>query len=178
MLDPRGVRFGAGLTTAVLAIILLTTPSPLAAILLSAQTLIFATSAILGPGYSPYAWLFATAVRPRLGAPKELEDPAPPQFAQGVGLSFALAASASMLFGFTVGVWIFAGAALFAAFLNAAFGFCLGCEIYLRVRTFWPHDLLVSEADVELNAAPVAPLDSMVDVSDHVSDRPSRTAQI
>jgi len=138
VIDPRGTRFSAALTTIVLALVILTTPGPVAAVLISVQTLAFAFGAILGPAAQPYGWLFKTLIRPRLSAPDHMEDPLPPQFAQAVGLFFGLAASASMLLGWTLGVWIFAGFALFAAALNAVFGFCLGCEIYLRVRRLIP----------------------------------------
>ena len=82
--------------------------------------------------------MFRKAIRPRLSAPKHIEDALPPQFAQAVGLVFALAASISMLLAWQPGVCVFAGFALFAASLNAVFGFCLGCEIYLRIRKLIP----------------------------------------
>lgn len=142
VIDPRGTRFSAAITAVVLAIVIVTTPGPIAAVLISIQTLVFAFGAILGPSAQPYGWIFRKLVRPRLGAPDHMEEPLPPQFAQAVGLMFALAASTSMLFGWTLGVWIFAGFALFAAALNAIFGFCLGCEIYLRIRSFIPEGAL------------------------------------
>lgn len=138
MIDPRGTRFSAFLTVLVLAAVVLTTPSPLATVLLSLQTLVFAMGAILGPGAQPYGWLYRFLLRPRLKAPKEMEDALPPQFAQGVGLVFAFAALVSAMFAWPLGVWIFAGFALFAAALNAVFGFCLGCEVYLRIQRFLP----------------------------------------
>lgn len=83
---------------------------------------------------SPYGWLFARAVRPRLGPPAAFEAPEPPRSAQAVGLLFA----GLGLVGYTLGPeWLglaAAGAALAAAFPNAAFGYCLGCELYLLVR--------------------------------------------
>lgn len=138
MIDPRGTRFSAALTTVVLALVVLLTPSPVAAVLISLQTIVFACGAILGPGAQPYGLIFRKLVRPRLSAPKHLEDPLPPQFAQAVGLFFALGASISMLLAWTVGVWVFAGLATLAAALNAVFGFCLGCEIYLLIRRLIP----------------------------------------
>jgi Domain of unknown function (DUF4395) len=64
--------------------------------------------------------------------PSELEDPRPPRFAQAVGLVVGLAG----LIGWAAGlgaaaVTVAAALALIAAFLNAAFGLCLGCELYL-----------------------------------------------
>ncbi|MFJ2114898.1 MULTISPECIES: DUF4395 domain-containing protein [unclassified Streptomyces] len=129
-IDIRGPRFAAALTTAVLATALITgSPAPL-----GWQALCFAVGAVAGVPRSPYGLLFRTAVRPRLGPPTEYESPAPARFAQGVGLVFALAGLVGYLWG---PEWLglaATGAALAAAFLNAAFGFCLGCELYPLVR--------------------------------------------
>ena len=129
-IDARGPRFGAAVTTVVLAAVLITGN----VWLLAWQTLAFALGAAGGVGRSPYGWLFRRAVRPRIGPPTEFEAPEPPRFAQAVGLAFA----AVGLVGYGVGPeWLglaATGAALAAAFLNATFGYCLGCEMYLLVR--------------------------------------------
>ncbi|MEV6382387.1 DUF4395 domain-containing protein [Streptomyces sp. NPDC051773] len=129
-IDVRGPRFGAAVTTVVLAVALITG----SAWLLAWQTFAFALGAAGGVGRSPYGWVFRTLVRPRLGPPTEFEPPEPPRFAQAVGLVFALVG----LVGFAVGpVWlglVATGAALAAAFLNAVFGYCLGCEMYVLAR--------------------------------------------
>ncbi len=133
-IDPRGPRFAAGLTAAVLAVVLLTAPGPLASTLLALQTLVFAVGAGLGVQRTPYAVLFRALVRPRLAPPTELEDPAPPRFAQAVGLVFAVTGLVSLLLGATTLGLIAVGAALVAALLNAVFGLCLGCEVYLGFK--------------------------------------------
>ena len=129
-IDARGPRFGAAVTTVVLAAALVTQNTWV----LGWQTLAFALGAAGGVARSPYGWAFRTAVRPWLGPPREFEAPQPPRFAQGVGLLFA----GLGLAGFVLGAeWLglaATGAALAAAFLNAAFGYCLGCEMYLLVR--------------------------------------------
>ncbi|POX49250.1 DUF4395 domain-containing protein [Streptomyces sp. Ru72] len=129
-IDVRGPRFGAAVTTLVLAVVLVTG----SAWLLAWQLLAFALGAAGGVARSPYGWLFRRVVRPRLGPPTEFEAPQPPQFAQAVGLVFAVVG----LVGYTAGPqWLglaATGAALAAAFLNAAFGYCLGCEAYLLMR--------------------------------------------
>jgi len=130
-IDPRGPRFGAAITTVVLAVALLVAPSPLATTLLTIQTLVFAIGAFIGLPAQPYGKIFAKFVRPRLAAPSELEDVAPPQFAQLVGFGFAIVAWVALLTHVIVVAQIAIGLALAAAFLNAAFGFCLGCEMYL-----------------------------------------------
>ena len=128
--DPRGPRFAATLTTVVLAAVLISGNGWLLAL----QTLVFALGALGGLGRSPYGWLYRTLVRPRLGPPAELEDGAPPRFAQGVGLAFALVGTLGYLVGPTwLGV-VATAFALAAAFLNSAFGYCLGCEVYLLLR--------------------------------------------
>ena len=122
MIDPRGPRFAAWITTLVLAAVLITE----SATLLAAQAAVFALGA---GGRNPYA-LFWKAFLKRT-PPTELEDARPPRFAQAVGLAFAIAG----LVGFATGITVLAlgatAAALAAALLNAAFGICLGCEMYL-----------------------------------------------
>jgi hypothetical protein len=89
--------------------------------------------------HTPHAWLFRTVVRPRLAAPAELEDPAPPRFAQAVGLGFTLVALVGFAAGVTLLGQVAIGFALVAALLNAVFRFCLGCELYLLFKRLTPH---------------------------------------
>jgi hypothetical protein len=144
-IDPRGPQLTAGLTAVVLVVILLL-PSPWAAVLTGVQAVLFAIGATRGVQHTPHAWLFRTVVRPRLAAPDELEDPAPPRFAQGVGLVFALIALAGYLSGAPVVGAVATGFALVAALLNAVFRFCLGCEMYLLFRRLLPARTRVDEA--------------------------------
>lgn len=124
--DPRGQRMAAVVTTIVLAIVLVTSSTWL----LAAQAVIFAAGAVFGLRYAPYGVLYARLVRPRLGPPAELEDAAPPRFAQGVGLAFAVVGVAGYATGVTWLGMVATACALVAAFLNAVFGLCLGCEMY------------------------------------------------
>ncbi len=133
-IDPRGPQFAAALTTGVLALVLLASPGPVATALLGAQGLLFAFGAAWGVAATPHAWIFRRLVRPRLGPPNHLEDSAPPRFAQAVGFVFATIGIAGFISGATTVGLIATGLALAAALLNAAFGFCLGCEIYLLAR--------------------------------------------
>ena len=133
-IDPRGARFGAAVATIVLALVLVTGSGWL----LAAQVLVFAAGAALGLRYAPYGMLFRWLVRPRLGPPRELEPEPPPRFAQVVGAAFGLIGVIGYGTGVTALGLAATAAALAAAFLNAAFGFCLGCEMYLiiqRIRT-------------------------------------------
>ncbi|WP_214325322.1 DUF4395 domain-containing protein [Nonomuraea sediminis] len=126
--DPRALRFSAAITTVVLALVLVTGSGWL----LAAQAVVF----VLGvANRSPYGMLFKALVK---SAPKETEDARPPRFAQGVGLVFAVAGLIGYFAGITPLALVATAAALLAAFLNAAFGFCLGCEMYLLVRRLLP----------------------------------------
>jgi len=130
--DVRGPRFAAWITTTVLVVALITSAfsEPAAAAILGAQAVVFATSALRGPRNSPYGVLFAKLVAPRLGPVSEREPVPPLKFAQLVGLFFA----AIGVIGFAASVPLLGvvatAFALFAAFLNAAFGICLGCQLY------------------------------------------------
>lgn len=132
-IDPRGPRFGAAITSVVLAAALLLGGTA-GLVLLAAQALVFALGAGLGLAAQPYGWVYRRFVRPRIAAPQELEDERPPRFAQSVGLVFALVGLAGGLAGSPLVFGVATGFALVAALLNAGFGFCLGCELYLLGR--------------------------------------------
>ncbi|MEV4999792.1 DUF4395 domain-containing protein [Nocardioides sp. LML1-1-1.1] len=132
-IDPRGPRFTATVTLVVFAVaLLLSDAAPgVAAVLTGVQAALFAIGAGLGVQKTPTGLFFRSVVRPRLTPPAELEDPAPPRFAQAVGLVFAVVATIGFATGAVLLGQVFAGFAFVAAFLNAVFGFCLGCEMYL-----------------------------------------------
>ncbi len=132
--DPRGPRFGAAVTTVVLAVVLVLLPRPVATVLLVWQAVAFGLGAFAGLQAQPYGWLFRVLVRPRLAPPTELEDERPPRFAQLVGFLFVAVALLGLALGETIVAQIAVAFALAAAFLNAAFAFCLGCEMYLLGR--------------------------------------------
>ncbi len=129
-IDPRGARFGAAITVVVLAAVLIT-GSPW---LLGAQLLVFAIGALAGLRYAPYGVLFRRVIRPRLGPPGHTEAEAPPRFAQGVGMVFALGGVIGYAAGAAPAGIACTALALAAAFLNAAFDFCLGCQVYLFIQ--------------------------------------------
>jgi hypothetical protein len=147
-IDPRGPRFGAGITAILLLVTIAlglasvtSTPSMAeravepAFLLLVAITALFAWGAFAGVQRHPYGALFKALVRPRLSAPAYLEEPQPPTFAQLVGFLVSITGVVLHLVGVPYGLVIAAGAAFIAAFLNSVFGLCLGCELYaLLVR--------------------------------------------
>ena len=128
LIDARGPRFSALLTTIVLGTALATSN----AWLIVFQAAVFAIGAFKGPQHTPYAILFKSLVKPRLKSEFESEDVRPPKFAQAVGFGFTVVAIAGLLFAPALAT-VAVSFALAAAFLNAAFNFCLGCEIYLRI---------------------------------------------
>jgi len=127
IIDARGPRFGAVITTVVLATALATNNLWV----IVAQAIVFAIGAFKGPQFTPYAFIYKSIVKPRLKGEAPAEDVRPPQFAQSVGLIFALVAIGGALSGVDAIFTVAVAFALGAAFLNAAFNFCLGCEIYL-----------------------------------------------
>ena len=133
-IDPRGTRFGAGITAVLLLVVIGLSLGGLivpALIIFAAQTLLFAWGAFAGIQRHPYGLLFKRLVRPRLKPPAELEDPVPPTFAQGVGFFITAIGVILTLLGLTLALPIAAALAFIAAFLNSVFGYCLGCQIYL-----------------------------------------------
>ena len=127
VIDARGPRFSAAITVVVLASTLATQ----SLLLIAFQLAVFLIGATNGPQYTPYAFLFKSLIKPRLKSDFVPEDVRPPQFAQAVGLVFATFAVAGLISGATIVFTIATGFALAAAFLNAAFNYCLGCEFYL-----------------------------------------------
>lgn len=127
IIDARGPRFGALITTIVLAAALASNN----VWFIVAQAIAFAIGAFKGPQFTPQAFIYKSFVKPRLKGEVPAEDVRPPQFAQSVGLLFALVAIAGVISGVNAIFSVAVAFALGAAFLNAAFNFCLGCEIYL-----------------------------------------------
>ncbi|WP_137846016.1 DUF4395 domain-containing protein [Microbacterium sp. 2FI] len=155
-IDPRGPRFAAGITALLLLVDVFLGLTGLATaqvaggwaltsativerfldpafLLLLALALLFLWS-VLSPRTAPWGVLYRTLVQPRLDLPTELEDPRPPRFAQGVGLFVTAIGLVLHLLGVPWALPIAAAMAFIAAFLNAAFGLCLGCQLYLLLQ--------------------------------------------
>ena len=126
-IDARGPRFAATITATVLAIALVTQ----SVWVLVAQGLVFLLGAVRGPQFTPYGLIFKSLIKPRLKKEAPTEDVRPPKFAQAVGFLFALVGLIGAIAGSSAVFTVAVGFALAAAFLNAAFNFCLGCEMYL-----------------------------------------------
>ena len=146
-IDPRGPRFAAGITSLLLLVAVFlsligqqTAQATLAErvadpafLLLLAIALLFLWG-VLSPRTAPWGLLYRKVVAPRLAPPTDLEDPRPPRFAQGVGLFVVGLGLVLHLFGVPWALTITAAMAFVAAFLNAAFGICLGCMLYLLLQ--------------------------------------------
>ena len=136
--DVRGPRFVAWVTTVVIiATLLVSAVSPTAAAaIFGLQAVVFAIGAVGGPRRHPYGRIFATFIAPRLGPVTEKEPVPPLKFAQLVGFLFAVVGTVSFATGLTAVGLTATAFALIAAFLNAAFGICLGCQLYPLVARF------------------------------------------
>lgn len=134
MIDPRGPRVGASITSVLLAVVVLLGQSMAGLVLLTFMMLSFLLGTLRGAEGTWQGWVFKTFVRPRLGPPAEMEDRRPPRFAQGIGLLVTAVGVVLGAFGILSAVPIAAGVAFVAAALNAVFGLCLGCELYLLLR--------------------------------------------
>lgn len=137
-IDPRGPRFGAAVTAVLLVVTLLVGNGPAATVLLTVIALMFLLGAARGVQRTVQGLAYKRWLRPRLSPPSELEDPRPPRFAQLVGLIVVGVGLLLAAVGVPNAVPIAAAVALVAAFLNAAFGLCLGCELYLLLRRLAP----------------------------------------
>ena len=131
-IDARGPRYSAAITTTVLALALITESN----YLIGFQFTVFLSAVLFGLRKSIYGLLYRNLIQPRLSGPIPSENEAAPRFAQLIGALFAFVA---LLGGVTGNAAIFLTATSFtlvAAFLNAAFGFCLGCQMYLLIVRF------------------------------------------
>ncbi|HEY3437229.1 MAG TPA: DUF4395 domain-containing protein [Actinotalea sp.] len=137
-IDPRGPRFGAGVTAFLLVVVILLGDGPAAAAVLALVAVLFAIGVSRGVQGTVQGAVFRRWVRPRLSPPAELEDPRPPRFAQVVGLVVVGLGLLLAAVGVPAAIPVSAALALVAAFLNAAFGYCLGCELYLLLRRLRP----------------------------------------
>jgi hypothetical protein len=135
-IDPRGHRFGAGLSALLLVAAYLTDSVWLVAVALAS----IGTSAAFGLRYSIYGAIWRRIVRlARLGR-VEPEHEYPPRFAQVLG-STALVLSLTMFaFGVSPLGWLFALAVAALQGLLAATGYCLGCRLYFL--RWWVPDLV------------------------------------
>jgi hypothetical protein len=137
-IDPRGPRFGAAIINVFSIIIFFlatdAATEPTAQAILAIVWVSFLWGTLFGNTKHPFGILYKNVVRPKLAAPKELEDARPPRFAQFVGLFVTTVGFVLAWLAVPFGVAIAAAALFAASTLQAYFGFCLGCQIYLGLR--------------------------------------------
>lgn len=127
MIDPRGHRFGAGLSVVVLVVgFLLGLP-----IIIPFLALALGASAFFGTRYSILGrpWPIVRRIL-RIGPPTELEHEYPPRFAQALGTIGLGLATVVFVVGFAPLAWIIAALVGALQLLLAVTGYCLGCRLY------------------------------------------------
>ena len=125
-IDPRGHRFGAGLSALLLVASFATGWVP--GILLALLSI--GTSAAFGLRYSIYGAIWRRIAR-TLRLPKvEPEHEYPPRFAQTLGSVALILALVAFAVGATAIGWVFALAVAALQTLLAVTGYCLGCRLY------------------------------------------------
>ena len=134
--DPRLLRFSAGATASVLAIVLLIVDvaRPWGLGLLASQVAVFAFTAFVSFQWSLWAQIYARFIWPRIEAPTMLEDARPPRFAQFFGFVFTALALIFFVVDVEVAGYSLTALAFGLAALNAATGLCLGCKAYPLFR--------------------------------------------
>ena len=127
LIDPRGQRFGAALSVALLAIGF-AAGLPIVVALLA---LALGVSALFGTRYSVLGRPWPTVRRVlRIAPPRELEHEFPPRFAQALGALGLSVATLLFLVGLGTGGWVVAAAVGGLQAVLAATGYCLGCRLY------------------------------------------------
>ncbi len=131
IIDVRGPRFGAAITSTVLGVALIV-QGPVGVGLVAWQWLAFAIATFAGLAWSPYGRLFRWVKRRfDLGPPPATEPEGPPRFAQLCGFIVASVALVLFAVGATTAGWIAVGVVLTLSLLLALTGICIGCELYL-----------------------------------------------
>jgi hypothetical protein len=125
-IDPRGHRFGAGLSALLLVASFVTGWVP--GVILALLSI--GTSAAFGLRYSIYGAIWRRIVR-ALSLPKaEPEHEYPPRFAQTLGSVALILSLVAFVVGATTLGWIFALAVAGLQTVLAVTGYCLGCRLY------------------------------------------------
>ncbi|WJL95281.1 DUF4395 domain-containing protein [Microbacterium sp. ET2] len=144
-IDVRAPRFVAGITAGLLAVAFVLALLGADAVgsparffdpgfLLTAIIALLFLWGVLSPATAPWGVVFRRLVAPRISPVREREDPRPPRFAQGVGFFVTGAGLLLHVAGVPWALPIAVAMAFVAAFLNAVFGLCLGCQLYLLLQ--------------------------------------------
>lgn len=117
----------------------------------------FVARVVTGPTLSPLGQLATRVIVPRLGVAERLVPGPPKRFAQGIGATLSLAALVAQLGGFSTVAVALVAMITAAAFLESAFGFCLGCVIFARLMAVGlvPESACEACNDISKRLAPV-----------------------
>jgi hypothetical protein len=137
-LDPRGPRFGAGISSILMLLVIYLSLDPaseqVALTVMGFAVLMFTFGSLLGPAKHPYSYLYKYTLRKFLSAPAYMEPATPVHFAQVIGLVITGLGLTLGLLGIPFALPIAAAAAFMAAFVNAVFAYCIGCQMYLGLK--------------------------------------------
>jgi hypothetical protein len=137
-LDPRGPRFGAGISSILMLVVIYLSLDPAsegsALVVMGFAVVMFTFGSLLGPARHPYSYLYKYTLRKFLKAPAYLEPATPVHFAQVIGLVITGLGLVLGLLGVPWALPIAAAAAFMAAFVNAVFAYCIGCQMYLGLK--------------------------------------------
>jgi hypothetical protein len=137
-LDPRGPRFGAGISSILMLVVIYLSLDPgskgSALVVMGFAVVMFTFGSLLGPAKHPYSYLYKYTLRKFLNAPAYLEPATPVHFAQIIGLVITGLGLLLGLLGVPNALPIAAAAAFMAAFVNAVFAYCIGCQMYLGLK--------------------------------------------
>lgn len=125
-IDPRGQRFGAGLSAAVLVLAGLLGAWPLAALVGVA----LGVSSALGTRWFLFGRPWPLVRRALRLGPSGLEHEMPPRFAQALGSAFVLPGSLMVAGGLDPWGWLPVAAVVALQLLLATTGYCLGCRLF------------------------------------------------
>jgi len=93
----------------------------------------FLARVLAGPRFSPLGRLAVDVITPRIRIEHRFVAGPPKRFAQSMGLAFTATASALWLLGLEGASQVTIAMLVFAASLEAALGFCLGCAIFAQL---------------------------------------------
>jgi hypothetical protein len=126
MIDPRGHRFGAGVSS-LLLILAAATNSPW---LVAVALVSIGVSAAFGLRYSIYGAIWRRIVRIAQLGPAEPEHEYPPRFAQVLGSTALILSLVAFALSLPIAGWVLALAVAGLQGVLGLTGYCLGCRLY------------------------------------------------
>jgi hypothetical protein len=116
----------------------------------------FVARTATGPTLSPLGTFATRVVAPRFGRNARLVPGPPKRFAQAIGAVFTCAALACWLAGYGLAARVLLALLLIPATLEAAFGYCVGCELFRGLMALGVVPASVCEECTDLYGAAAA----------------------